>query len=50
MLAEQMSEQELQSQVAKIARVMRTAAEQLPSHRTYLETFLSGAGNGSDAG
>lgn len=40
-LAEQGSEQELQAQVAKIARVMRAAAEQLPPHRTYLERFLA---------
>lgn len=39
-LAEQMSELELQAQVAKIARVMRAAVEQLPPHRAFLEKFL----------
>jgi tryptophan halogenase len=39
-LAEQMSEQDLLGQVAKIGRVMRVAAEQLPPHRLYLERFL----------
>lgn len=39
-LAEQMSEPDLLAQIAKIARVMRAAAEQLPPHRVYLERFL----------
>jgi tryptophan 7-halogenase len=39
-LAEQLSEPDLLAQIAKIARVMRAAAEQLPPHRMYLERFL----------
>jgi tryptophan 7-halogenase len=40
-LAEQVSEADLLAQVAKIARVMRTAVEKLPTHRAYLQGYLA---------
>jgi tryptophan halogenase len=40
-LAEQMSEADLLAQLAKIARVMRTAVEKLPPHRAYLQGYLA---------
>jgi tryptophan 7-halogenase len=40
-LAEQMSEAELLAQLSKIARVMRSAVEQLPPHPLYLQRYLA---------
>jgi tryptophan 7-halogenase len=40
-LAEQSNEADLLAQLAKIARVMRTAVEKLPTHRAYLQGYLA---------
>lgn len=40
-LAAQMNEAELLGQVAKIARLMQTAAQKLPPHQAYLEHYLA---------
>ena len=40
-LAEQMSEADLQARLAKITRVMQSAVEQLPTHRAYLQGYLA---------
>jgi tryptophan 7-halogenase len=40
-LAEQMSEADLLAQLSKIARVMRSAVEQLPPHPLYLQRYLA---------
>jgi tryptophan halogenase len=40
-LAGQMTEDETLGQVAKIARVMQTAAQKLPPHQAYLEHYLA---------
>jgi tryptophan halogenase len=40
-LAEQMSEAEVLTQLAKIARLMRAGVDRLPAHRAYLEGYLA---------